>query len=389
MNVMLVVPWDEAFGGVASVVGNLATRLARGGHGVVFVHLGEPERRRRRTTAWGFTGYEINLRAPFVPDHPLRSLLAFVLFFPFTMYQLLSMVRAHQVHIVNVHYPVESFVYFGALRWLLPIRLVVSVHGADLFPGGRPRPQLPRSFRFLVASADAVIAPSRAFLADCLSVLPQAATKGVVVHNGIDFGELGRADDAMATAHWQPYLLCIAAHNEKKALDVLLKAFAQVVRTQPSLRLLLVGDGPLRQQHEDLARSLSLEQRVDFLGWRGRPEIARLLRDCALFVLPSRSEPFGMVVAEALASHKAVVASAVGGISEIIESGRNGLLVQPDDPDALARALVTVLEDGALRESMAAAGYGRVREHFGCEEMSARYGRVYEAVLNDRDPLAA
>ena len=82
-----------------------------------------------------------------------------------------------------------------------------------------------------MASADAVVAPSRAFLADCLSVLPQAAKKGVVVHNGIDFEELGRTDDAMATAHWKPYLLCIAAHNEKKALDVLLKAFAQIART--------------------------------------------------------------------------------------------------------------------------------------------------------------
>jgi len=389
MNVMLVVPWDQEFGGVASVVGNLATHLEKGGHRVVFVHPGEPERRRRRTTRWGFTGYEINLRAPFFPDHPLRSIVAFVLFFPFAMHQLVSMVRAHQIHIVNVHYPIEQFVYFGVLRWLLPIRLVVSVHGADLFPGGRPHPRLSRPLRFLVASADALVAPSRAFLTDCLSVLPHAAKKGVVVHNGVDFEELERTDDAMATAHWKPYLLCIAAHNEKKALDVLLTAFAPIARTHRRLRLLLVGDGPLRQQHEDLVRSLSLEGRVDFLGWRGRPEIARLLRDCALFVLPSRSEPFGMVVAEALASHKAVVASAVGGIAEIIESGRSGLLVEPDDPDALARALVTVLEDDALRESMADAGYGRVRERFGCEEMSARYGRVYAALLNGRDPRAA
>jgi glycosyltransferase involved in cell wall biosynthesis len=388
VNVLLVVPWDQAFGGVASVVGNLATHLERGGHRVVFVHPGDPNRRRRRTTEWGFTGYEINLRAPFLPDYPLRGILAFLLFFPFTMYQLLSVVRAHRIDVVNIHYPVELFVYFGLLRWLLRIRLVVSVHGADLFPGGRPRRRLPGSVRFLLASADAVVAPSRAFLADCLAVLPQAAPKGVVVHNGIDFEELGRADGAMATAHWTPYLLCIAAHNEKKGLDVLLRAFAQITQTRGDLRLLLVGDGPLRSEHEGLARSLSLEHRVAFLGWRDRPEVARLLRDCVLFVLPSRSEPFGLVVAEALASRKAVVASAVGGIAEIIESGRSGLLVEPDDPDALARALLSVLADDTLRESMVEAGYRRVRERFGSEAMGAHYDGVFAALLNGRSPLA-
>jgi glycosyltransferase involved in cell wall biosynthesis len=386
---MLVVPWDQEFGGVASVVGNLATRLERAGHRVIFVHPGEPKRRGRRTTRWGFTGYEINLRAPFVRHLPFRSIVAFALFFPVTMYQLTSMVLAHRIQVINVHYPVESFVYFGVLRWLLPIRLVVSVHGADLFPDGRPHPRAPRSLRFLVAAADAVVAPSQAFLSDCLSILPDAATKGVVVHNGIDFEELGRVDDAMATAQWTPYVLCIAAHNEKKALDVLLKAFAQITVTHRDLKLLLVGDGPLRRQHEDLARSLSLEHRVEFLGWRGRPEIARLFRDCTLFVLPSRSEPFGLVVAEALAFRKAVVASGVGGISEIIENGRSGLLVEPNNPGALARAVVTMLEDDSLRESMAAAGYGRVKERFDCEEMSARYCRVYAAVLKGGGPLSA
>jgi glycosyltransferase involved in cell wall biosynthesis len=315
---------------------------------------------------------------------------AFVLFFPITMYRLVSMTRARGIDVVNVHYPVESFVYFGVLRRLLPIRLVVSVHGADLFPGGRPRRRLPRSVRFLMASADAVVAPSRAFLADCLSVLPpQAARKGVAIHNGIDLEELGRADEAMATAHWQPFLLCIAAHNEKKALDVLLKAFAEVARARPTLRLLLVGDGPLRRQHEDLARALALERRVEFLGWRGRPEVVRLLRDCTLFVLPSRSEPFGLVLTEALASRKAVVATTTGGIPEIIDSGQSGLLVEPDDPGALARGLLTVLEDDALRTSLAEAGYRRVQERFGCEEMGARYGYLYAALLNGRGPQAA
>jgi glycosyltransferase involved in cell wall biosynthesis len=272
-------------------------------------------------------------------------------------------------------------VYFAVLKWLRGIRLVLSVHGADLFPDGRPWRRYPWWLRLLVWAADALVAPSRAFLNDSLNVFPAAARKGVVVHNGVDLDELQRSDTAMATEQWQPYILCIAAHNEKKAVDVLLKAFARLTGGPRDLRLLLVGDGPLRLQLEALAQSLSLDDRVTFLGSRERAEVARLLQDCTVFVLPSRSEPFGIVVAEALACRKPVVASAVGGIPEIIESGRTGVLVEPDDPDALAGALARVLGSEALRESIAEAGHQRVRDQFGCDAMSARYGRVYAALL--------
>ena len=384
MNILLVVPWNQASGGVASVVGNLARHLEKCGHSVVFLHPGAPDRRRRRVTALGFTGYEINLRAPFARNQPVKSAVAFVVYFALTLYQIASVIRAHRIQVVNIHYPMEAFVYFGVLRWLMPIRLVLSVHGADLFPDGRRMEKYPLSLKVLVSSADAVIAPSKAFLMDCLSVFPGVAKKAVCVHNGIDIEELRKADAGMATAGWQPYLLSIAAHNEKKALDVLLQAFAQISRTYCELKLLLVGDGPLRRQLEELARSLSLEHRVMFLGLRGRSEIARLLHDCVMFVLPSRSEPFGMVVAEALACRKAVVASAVGGIPEIIENGRSGILVEPDNPSALARALVTMLEDDTLRESIAGAGYARVHEYFRCERMGSRYEALFSTLLSGK-----
>ena len=163
---------------------------------------------------------------------------------------------------------------------------------------------------------------------------------------------------------------------------MLLRAFARISETHRVVRLLLVGDGPLRRQHEELARSLSLQDRVEFLGWRSRAEVSRLLRDCEIFVLPSRSEPFGVVVAEALACQKAVVASAVGGIPEIIENGRTGVLVEPDHPAALARELLALLEDGSLRKSLGHAGYQRVVECFSRETMSARYESLYSALVS-------
>jgi glycosyltransferase involved in cell wall biosynthesis len=380
-SVMLVVPWDQEVGGVASVVGNLARELEKSGHRVVFLHPGHSDRCRRRRTAWGFTGYELNLRAPLVREHPVKSLAAFVVYCALTLYRIASVIRAHRVQVVNVHYPVDLFVYLAVLRWLLPIRLVVSVHGADLFRDGRRRERYSWSLRLLLSSADALVAPSKAFLRECLVVFPKAVKNGVVILNGVDIDELATPDAERGAGERAPYLLCIAAHNEKKALDVLITAFAEISGAYRGLRLLMVGDGPLRRQHEEQARSLSLEQRVVFLGKKGRSEVARLLHGCSIFVLPSRSEPFAMVVTEALACRKPVVASAVGGIPEIIEDGHSGVLVEPDNPGALARALVKVLDNHAFYEGLAAAGYATVRERFGCGRMGAEYGDLYSALV--------
>jgi glycosyltransferase involved in cell wall biosynthesis len=386
VKTLIAVPWDQEFGGVASVVGNLARYLDRHGHEPVFLHVGESERPLARTTKWGFDGYELNLRSPFIAEHPIRSVVAFLIGLVPTLYRLGALLVTEHVEVVNVHYPIDSFVYFAFLRWVLPIRLVISVHGADLFPIGAPNARPAWPLRLMMRSADAVVAPSRAFLADCLALFPGASPRATAIHNGIDLDEFPPADPAASRA---PSLLCIAAHNEKKGLDVLLHAFARIAPKRPELRLQLAGDGPLRGPLEDLARKLSLEGRVEFLGWRGRAEVAQLLRRCRAFVLPSRSEPFGMVVAEALVSGCPVVASAVGGIAEIVEDGKSGLLVPPEDPDALARALERVLDDDAFASSIAATGQARALARFGCDQMGANYVRLYADLLRGQPPREA
>lgn len=380
MNVMLAVPWDQRFGGVASVVGHLATHLKRNGHRVVFLFPGDGNVATPRVTAWGFAGYDMYLRPPFRKGRPLKSVVAFLVYLPVTLFRLRRLISSERIQIVNVHYPTESSWYFAALRWLLPVRLVVSVHGADVFPDGLRKGRYPWSVRCLMWAADAIVAPSAAFLRDCEAVFKQIAGRSVWIHNGVDLKELDPVERVSDAAENGPYVLTIAACYAKKGLDVLLVAFLEVSRRHPEVKLVIVGEGPLRKEHEALARSLGLEHRVTFAGARGRLEIGQLLRGCEVFVLPSRAEPFGIVVAEAMACRKAVVASAVGGIPEIVEDGTSGILIEPDDPAALARALLTVLEDSGLRESLGESGYRRVRERFGCGMTGARYEALYASL---------
>jgi glycosyltransferase involved in cell wall biosynthesis len=377
MKILLVVPWDQAVGGVASVVGHLGRHLQGGGHEVVFLNPGQANFLHKKKTKWGFTGFDLALRSPYHPNRPVRNLLAFLGFFPLVMFQLLRLIRKYRINIINIHYPSDCFIYFAVCRWLLPIKLVISVHGSDLFPSGRRLHAYPRAFRLLLKSSDAIVAPSRAFAKDFISLFPGLARRVHSIHNGVDIEELGRRNGKGIHGSPERYLLCVAANNEKKALDVLIRAFALLAADERSLNLILVGDGPLRARHEALTARLNLGARVLFFGEKGRAEVVSLLQGCELLVLPSRAEPFGIVIPEAMACRKPVVASAVGGIPEIIADGSHGVLVEPDNPYALAQAISDLLKDPALQKTIADRGYRRVLECFRFEHTGAKYEQLF------------
>jgi glycosyltransferase involved in cell wall biosynthesis len=380
MNILIVVPWDQEFGGVASVTGNLATYFERKKNKVFFLHPGVQNILIKGTTNWGFEGYRLRLRVPIVRGHSVRSFIAFLLLFPITLTQIIYLLISRRVEIINVHYPSAEFFYFAICRKFLGIKLVTSIHGADFFPGGNPQENYPNGIKFLLSSSDCIVAPSKAFLRDFMNLFPKHKRVGYFIHNGINIDELKRNQNH-GSVDEKKYLLCIAAHNEKKGIDVLLHAFAQLLPLNSSIQLYLVGDGPLRQQHEELAKALGLQDRVIFLGERGRSEVVNLLHGCELLVLPSRSEPFGIVITEAMACRKPVVASMVGGIPEIIENGKSGILVEPDNPDSLCKAICSILKDNTFKTQLAANGYTRVCAHFLWQHSGAKYETLFSELL--------
>jgi len=237
------------------------------------------------------------------------------------------------------------------------------------------------ALKFLLFSAHAIVAPSQAFLGDVLSLFPNLAKKSTFIHNGIDVLKIRQIDKQQTSDNSNRYILCIATHNEKKAIDVLIRAFALLKDKDERLKLIVVGDGPLRNQHEELSKSLAIKDRIEFVGWKNTADVSMYLNGCEIFVLPSRSEPFGIVIIEAMACQKPVVASAVGGIPEIIENGKSGVLVEPDNPDALFNALLTVLKDYNLRSSISINGYKRVVECFRYEHTGAKYVGLFSDLL--------
>lgn len=379
MNVLIVVPWDQVWGGVASVVGNVAIQLQKRGHHVWFLHPGESHSLRVKITKWNFPGYELNIRNPYVPERPVKSVIGFSVYLWHTLYQLHTLLVRHDIDIVNIHYPLGSGVYFTLLRKLLRFKLVVSVHGTDLLPKGIPMDRYSKPLQILINSADWLVAPSRSMLDAVLTKFPTLKTKASAIHNAVDMTEF-ELDEPGEIQRGQ-HILCIALHHPRKAIDVLIKAFKIFSQNHTGVELWLAGDGPVTDQLKDLAHQLGLTEQVKFLGGQDRPGVRKLLRQCSFLVLPSRDEPFGIAILEAFASRKPVVASAVGGIPEIIEDGKNGILVEPENPQDLCDAMTTVWNDRDVAERLATAGYVTVKQHFQWETAAARYEATFMKLL--------
>lgn len=235
----------------------------------------------------------------------------------------------------------------------------------------------------------------------CVSadIADEAVAQGVVprrkvtlVANGIDlarFADRAGASEArrsLGIPPGAPVIGTVGRLNEVKRQDRLIRAFARVRTSAPEARLLIVGDGPLRDDLRRLADGLGLGGAVHFTGYDPDPQ--RFLGVLDVFALTSRSEGMPLVVLEAWAAGLPVVASRVGGLPELIDDGRTGLLFEPDDEAALVSALRGLLADDGLARRLGAAGFRRVEETYSLRRMAEDYGRLYQALTGRPDSSA-
>jgi glycosyltransferase involved in cell wall biosynthesis len=191
-----------------------------------------------------------------------------------------------------------------------------------------------------------------------------------------DAGPLARIGDA-------PYVLAVGRVGEKKGFDLLLAGYAAMEPADRTADLCIGGAGPVLERLEAQAEESGIGDRVHFLGRLTRDQVAAAMAGATVFVMPSRLEPFGIVVLEAWRAGTAVVATSRGGPPEFVRDGDDGLLVDPFDTVAVARVLGRILTDGRLRQSIAAAGRDRIGE-FAWPVVADRYRGVYAAVLGGR-----
>lgn len=214
--------------------------------------------------------------------------------------------------------------------------------------------------------------------------IPERAA--VTVHEGVDVEHVAAAPRADLHAqfwlpHHAPIVGNVAALVPHKGQKHLIDAAALVVQKVPDARFVIAGEGELRPSLERQIREQRLEKHVFLAGFR--PDVLSLHKAFDVFAMSSVTEGLGTSVLDAMACAKPVVATTAGGIPEAVVDSVTGYLVKPRDDEAMARALIALLEDESMRRRFGEAGMRRVREQFGVERMVLETLRVYELLAMD------
>ena len=234
--------------------------------------------------------------------------------------------------------------------------------------------------RLYNSCVDAVIAISRP-IADVLIQAGVAADRIRVIHSGIDAGRFAAREGAQ-TSCGDALVVGTVAHLEKRKGHRYLLEAAQLLKGRGyAFKLMLAGSGSLRQPLEEMAQALGLAEQVSFFGFVS--DVPKFLASLDIFALPSLYEGLGVAALEAMAAGKAVVASRVGGLAELVNDGETGLLVPPGNARELAAAIAKLIEDKELRSSFGHKGAARVRDQFTMQEMAKKTEACYYEMLSD------
>ncbi len=377
---LFILPWEiDHPGGVNQVVVNLYKEFESHGRYRPLLMISDwsyPNLTNRHED--GFDKVLFRLRSPHDSKHPVSGLLSYVLDMPAQWKTIASFLKRNRVAVINAHYPTLAILSFVALKKLRMFKgkIVLSFHGLDIGNAVNTRYLEKIGWKFLMASADSIVTCSQSLADQVISFSPHCQPE--IIHNGIDFDRLNRESDrsfridpALAD---RPFILNIGTFEDKKGQDVLVRAFALIHTAFPEHRLVLIGrSGESEKKIEDLITALGLEDSVVLVKDLPHSRIARYLEAAVMFVLPSRREPFGIVVLEAGVFGLPVIASAVGGVTEILNHGETGCLVPSDDVNALADQILFLLRHPAEAQRMAANLKRHVLSNFGWNTAYERY----------------
>ena len=299
--------------------------------------------------------------------------------------QIVEVARHQRLDLIHVHYAVPNAVSAVLAREILspqPLKVVTTLHGTDITLVGND-PNYLETTRFGIVKSDAVTAVSAALKKDTQDQL-KIRNHIDVVPNFIDPARYETAISNQASNRWRQGDESLLVHISnfrpvKRVMDVV-EIFHRVHRELPS-RLLLVGDGPERPRVEQHCRECDLCDAITFIG--NLPLVEEVLVDADLFLLPSETESFGLSALEALSCEVPVIATAVGGLPEVVRHGENGYLFQPGDVEHMADAALGLLRDPERRRAFGRHGRQWAVDRFDQATVVEQYRRVYRKALEE------
>jgi len=293
-----------------------------------------------------------------------------------------ELIERFKIELVHAHYAIPHATSAILAREMgLNIKVVTTLHGTDVTLVGR-EPAFAKTTQHAVRTSDAVTAVSNSLALDTYRILG-VGREIEVIYNWVDPERFKPNRDPAYRARFAQPEEAIVMHVSnfraiKRPQDVLW-VFAGIHEQMPA-RMLMIGDGPLREECVDLAHELEIAGRVQFL--ESTPTIEKFMSVADLFLLPSEQESFGLVALEAMSSGVPVVASRIGGLPELVEEGKTGFLRPMGDLQGMLEASLEILSNRPRRRNMGEAARERAIQLFRPEVVLPKYLEVYEKILD-------
>lgn len=364
------------YGGSGAVATELGIALADRGHEIHFITYRQPFRLPAFLPRVYF--HEVD-----VGRYPLFEFPPYDLALAVRMHEV---VRDHKLDLIHCHYAIPHATSAWIAREMLKanghgLRIMTTLHGTDITIVGQDS-SFHEITKFSIERSDTLTAVSDFLKKETFHAFGCTSCNVQVVHNFIDPNVYNRSrhDSAlMKQVGKRKLLMHISNFRPVKRVRDVVKIFAKVHEEIPSV-LVMVGDGPDRANAEEEARTLGVEEHVQFLGKIDL--VAPLLAAADLFLLPSSSESFGLSALEAIASGVPVIGSNAGGLPEVIRDGETGVLCGVGDVDGMAGAAVRILSDKDEWTRMSELGTADARARFSLDAIVTQYEELYEQTVS-------
>lgn len=303
-------------------------------------------------------------------------------YWPISLFKLYRLLRRMKIQIVHTHlHPASIWGRIAAILAGVPV-IINTEHNLNLWRRGHHR-FVERIVNRYTTKIIAVSEDIRLLRIRSEGMSPQRI---ITIPNAVDIDRFSRVNSRERVRKQlgidaSSLLIGTVARLEyQKRIDHFLEACHLIQKHFPNIRIVIVGDGTLRRELEAQAKRLNLlPEHVQFLG--NRKDVPDLLSAMDIFVLSSEFEGMPIALLEAMAATKPVVATRVGGIPEVIKDGQNGLLVSYNDPPGLAKAILELIKNDDLRQSLAFQAFKTVNECFSTSVFSQRTSSLYDALL--------
>lgn len=288
--------------------------------------------------------------------------------------------------VINLHglSAIPSIFQCSILSSLPNFPTLLTVHG--LLGEGN---HVNRSCNRLLQLVTAINFVSKELAREMPSELQGKIAQNPVIYNGMSYPEMTHTDICVHPLR----LMTVSRLSSEKGVDVAIDAIKILIDKEIDTHLTIAGDGIEEENLVNKVKAMHLEKNITFIGAVEHSEILHRIQQCSILLIPSRYEPFGMVALEAACMQRPVIASRTGGLPEVVVDKVTGLLVTPEDPQALADAIQYFYDNPEQLEMMGKAGEQRVRQEFSIQKTANRYIEVYKGLIgasnaNERESAA-